>query len=107
MKVIIKEPNKKPYEAEIENTLETLQSLVDGKIENVYELDPDDINIWINDEGKLNRLNPNFFIYDGQDIVVGTAIFTGFNEDGENVSLTKKQKKRVYKYLSNRCLYCY
>lgn len=104
MKVVIKEPQKKPYITEINSGLNVLQKQVGGWIENVYELENKKINIWINEEGKINNLTPNFYIYDGYDIVVGTAVFTGFNEDGESVSLTEKQIKDILQYLENRTL---
>lgn len=74
MRAIIKEPYKKAVIKEIEPGLKPLQNLVGGLIENVYELEEQNINIWINEEGKLNDLAPNFLIYNMQDVVVGTAI---------------------------------
>lgn len=104
MKVVIKEPQKAPYITEINSDLETLQQQVGGRIDNVYDLVSEGINIWINDEGKLNGLIPNFYIYDGIDIVVGTAVFTGFNQEGESISLTEKQTDKVLQYLKYRTL---
>lgn len=102
MKAIIKEPFKKAVVKEIEPGLKSLQQLVGGLIENVYELEDQNINIWINEEGKLINLDPNFFVYDKQDVVVGTAVFVGYNpETGSDVSLNDEQISIIEQYLKN------
>lgn len=100
MRAIIKEPYKKAVIKEIEPSLKPLQNLVGGLIENVYELEEQNINIWINEEGKLNDLAPNFLIYNMQDVVVGTAVFVGYNsEDGSDMPLTDEQIDIIKEYL--------
>lgn len=100
MRAIIKEPYKKAVIKEIEPGLKPLQNLVGGLIENVYELEEQNINIWINAEGKLNDLAPNFLIYNMQDVVVGTAVFVGYNsEDGSDMPLTDEQIDIIKEYL--------
>ena len=100
MRAIIKEPFKKAVEKEIEPGLKTLQQLVGGLIENVYELEDHNINIWINEEGKLINLDPNFLIYDKQDVVVGTAVFVGYDpKTGSDVSLNDEQISIIEQYL--------
>ena len=51
MKVLIVEPNKIPYEKNIENNLETLQEIVGGMIQITYPYE-DLVGIVCNDEGK-------------------------------------------------------
>ncbi|MEG2380104.1 MAG: DUF3846 domain-containing protein [Oscillospiraceae bacterium] len=97
---IIKEPGKRPKFIKLEGTLQELQKLVGGKIECIYELDEKGITIWCNDESKLSQdSKPNFWIYERQDIVYGTAIFVGFGEEGEDISLTDEQSRDIFDYL--------
>lgn len=103
MKVIIKKPFEKPVVAEIEEGLKPLQQLVGGLTDNVYELTQQNINILVNDEGKIYNLEPNFIVYGGNDIVVGTAVFTGYDGEGNDISLTDEQIALIFDYLSGRC----
>ena len=82
IRVLVKEPGK-PFEArEIENTLEAFQAIVGGHIEALRIRD--DLCCYVNEDGKLCNLRPNFVIA-GQyalkfDIIVGTAVF--FRSEG-------------------------
>lgn len=79
-----------------EHSLETLQQFVGGYIEAVRV--NESITIWINEEGKLRGLDPNFnLIGNGKpyDIVVGDAIFTGTDNEGETVSLTDQEIEEI------------
>ena len=87
MKAIIKEVGKQPRIEEIENTLDSLKSLVNGYIE-VVRLD-DDILLICNEEGKMQGLPPNFRI--GNDIIVGTAVFVSFDGEEDFTDLTEWQ----------------
>ena len=77
MKVLIVEPGKAPYAAEISAGLEALQNLVGGLIQALYPFE-DTVAIIANDEGKLLGLpwNRPLFDEDGQiyDIFVGTFL---------------------------------
>ena len=99
MKVIIVEPNEKARIAEIDNSLETLQSIVGGYIECIYPFD-DNAGIICNEEGKLIGLEPNRALRNDEgniyDIIFGTFIITGLTEDDFG-SLTDEQAE---KYLS-------
>ena len=83
MKVIIKEVGESPRIEEIENTLEALQSLVNGYIEAVH-ID-NEIILICNEEGNLQGLPPNFRI--GNTTIVGTAVFVSHNSEGDFASL--------------------
>lgn len=85
IKVIIVEPMKEPYSTEIENTLEGLQKVVGGYIETVYL--EDDVVLVCNEEGKLMGLSGNRSLEN--DIIAGTFIVVGSNDEGEFVSLTE------------------
>lgn len=60
---------EQPKVIEIENNLSTLQKYVGGLID-IVELE-DDVDIIINDEGKLLSLSPNLVLYEFGDIIVG------------------------------------
>jgi hypothetical protein len=93
IKVIIVAPKKKPEVAEITNELTVLQKLVGGHIECIRQSGYD---IIINEEGKLEGLEPNFLIYDGIDYVAGTAVFAGVDyAEGEFKSLSDEQIKKI------------
>jgi len=81
MRVLIKEPGKPWETAEIENTLEALQSAVGGYIE-TYTIDPERGLVLICDEeGRLNGKQYNIRVDDVD--FVGTLLLCGFDEDGE------------------------
>ena len=60
--VILVEPGRYPKLIEIEDTLEAMQSLVEGDIEEYMPFD-DEAAIICNEEGKVNGLPPNRAVY--------------------------------------------
>ena len=84
IRVLIVEPGKAPYAAEIPAGLESLQQKVGGLIQALYPFD-DSIAVICNDEGKLLGLpwNRPLFDEDGNiyDILVGTFLVAGLTED--------------------------
>lgn len=72
MRAIIKEPYKKAVIKEIEPGLKPLQNLVGGLIENVYELEEQNINIWINEEMDYEIKN---FIEEYRGTAIGDSIY--------------------------------
>jgi hypothetical protein len=100
IKVIIVEPHRPARIEIIANNLEAKQKIVGGYIECVRF---DGFDIIINEEGKLENLEPNFSIYDGMDYIAGTAIFAGVDYDrGEFKSLTAKQQALILMNFSGR-----
>lgn len=93
IKILIVEPNKEPYEKEIEHTLEKMQEIVGGLIEFV-ELE-DNVDLICNEEGKICNLEINRIITN--DIVCGTFFIVG-QEEGDTISLTNEQIKRYTEY---------
>jgi len=93
IRVLIVEPEKPPYVAEIENNLRSLQELVGGNIQYVG-LDRDTF-IYCNEEGKLLGLQGNRKLDTG-DIVAGTFIICREDGTGEEASLTDEQ---IEKYM--------
>ena len=99
MRIVIVEQGRKPYEAELERDLETMQRCVSGAIEVVYEPGRRDAALICNDEGKLLGLPLNRALYDstGQiyDIIAGTFFLCGAPGDSEDfTSLTEEQLQR-------------
>lgn len=78
-------------------SLENLQEFVGGYVEAVRV--NDSITIWVNEEGKMQGLEPNFYLTDekGQplDIVVGNALIAGTDSEGETVSLTEAELAEI------------
>lgn len=91
MRVVIVEPNKPAYEAEIENNLDSYQKVVGGFIENVYN--EDGTVIVVNEEGKLEHLKGNRRY--GNDILVGTFFVTGTTIDDYRGLTDDEVKKYV------------
>lgn len=91
LRVLIVEPEKPPYVAEIESDLGVLQELVSGDIQYVG-LDRDTF-LYCNEEGKLLGLKGNRRLDNG-DIVAGTFIICREDGTGEEASLTDKQIKK-------------
>lgn len=74
MKVLMVEPGKSPYAAEIESGLKSLQAAVGGDIQAVYPYE-DPVALICNEEGKLMGLPLNRALFDDDghiyDIVSG------------------------------------
>lgn len=86
IKVVIVEPNKPARVEVIGNDIKVLQGLVGGYVEAIKL---DDFDILVNEDGKALELEPNFHIYNGQDFISGTAVFTGVDyKKGEWKSLS-------------------
>lgn len=84
MKVLMVEPGKTPYEAEIDSGLKSLQAAVGGDIQAVYPFD-DPVAIITDEEGKLKGypLNRALRDDDGEiyDIIAGKFLVVGLGEE--------------------------
>lgn len=92
IKILVVEPNSKPYVAIIDNNLETLQSMVGGNIELIYL--SKSAEIICNEEGKIHNLKANRRI--GNDIIAGRFIIVG-NDGGEQ--FTSLSREDINKYM--------
>ena len=102
IRVLVKEPYKEPYLKEIEDTLENLQEIVGGYIECVEMPGMRNVDLYVNEEGKLDRQTGNFWLPEYEDCVVGTCFMVGADpEEGELVSITDKQVADCKKYIKN------
>ena len=91
IKVIVVEPNKKPYVKEVNNKLEDLQEIVGGYIEVVSLGYP--FLLVCNEEGKILGLQPNGSM--GNDIICGTFFITADTSESEFRSLNDNEIKRI------------
>ena len=94
MRVLVVEPEKRPEEWEIDDSLTAMQKIVGGLIQPIH-LD-NSVVLVCNDEGKLMDLPPNRGLRDknGQmyDIVFGTFFLCGAPADSDHfTSLTSEQ----------------
>ena len=87
MRILIIEPQKVPYEKEIDKDFRVMQSIVGGLIQAV-DLDKN-TSLVCNEEGKLIGLEGNRRV--GEDIIAGTFFLCGFNEEGEFTSINDEQ----------------
>lgn len=93
LRVVIVEPGRYAYAAEIDNTLQAEQAVVGGLIDAIYPWPDDKVCLILNDEGKLIPLEPNRALTEYEDVVFGTFFICG--DDGENFcGLTDEQVKR-------------
>ena len=90
------EPERSPYEVELENSLGAMQRRVGGTIEAVYEPGGRDAALICNDEGKLLGLPLNRALRDEEgeiyDVIAGTFFICGAPPDSESfASLTDER----------------
>ena len=99
VRVLIKEPGKEPYEKEIEDTIKNFQNIVGGYIECVEMPGIKNVDLFVNEEGKLDKLPGNFWLPEYEDCACGTVYMVGYDPDtGENVNLTDNQIKKCKAY---------
>lgn len=106
IKVIVVEPKKEAYVKEIYNTLKEEQKLVGGLIQCTPSFfdDKDTYDFMMNDEGKLNRLPLNRYIYNKQDIVAGNlVIIKADNEQGEFISIEDNEVEFLMNKIKEQC----
>lgn len=101
IKVLIKEPYKTAVVSEIVDDLKALQKIVGGYIEVIPFPTIKGVDLIVNEEGKIEKLDGNIFLPYYDDCVVGTCIIASYNEEGEFESLTEKQIKQVNDYIKN------
>jgi hypothetical protein len=99
------QPELKEYEIEQENdTYEIVRTAVGGYIEALRLSDT--CTLWINEEGKINELEPNFILTDRAgnqvDFVVGDVIFTGVDEEGYTVGLSQEDIELIQERFTDR-----
>ena len=101
IKVLLVEPEKYPKEIVIDDSLEAMQEVVGGDIEEYMPYD-DDVAIICNADGKIERLTLNRAIRDKDgeifEIIAGAFLIVGDDlESGEFKSLSEDDLKAYYK----------
>ena len=100
IKVILKEPYKKPIVTYIENSLDSYQSIVGGDIDCVEFPTIKNADIVCNDEFLLLGLPGNFFVPHNEGAMAGNIIVAGYNpENGSHISLNDNQIKSALEYI--------
>lgn len=99
MKILIVEPMKAPYAAEIDGSLESMQSTVGGLIQVIYPFD-DPVALVCNDEGKLMGLPLNRPLTDCNgdiyDIITGTFFLCAAPTDSDSFESLNEEQIRKY-----------
>ena len=108
MRAMIVEPMQPPRIEEIEPTLRNLQSIVGGYIEIVPAELGDSALVICNEEGKIDNLPPNRFVYDEEgipyDMIAGTFIICDENLEGELASITPEHEAKYMERYSNEMI---
>ena len=103
MKILVKKVGEPCEVKEVEKLeLEDMQELVGGLVECMrIDFGVDDYpvfaDVWLNEEGKINNLNPNFALFNEDgivDVVVGD-VFIADSRDGETIGLSDEQAKVI------------
>lgn len=101
MRILVIEPERRPEEREIDDSLKEMQGIVGGYIQAIYPFE-EPVALVCNDEGKLMDLPANRGLRnkDGQmyDIVFGTFFLCGAPADSDHfTSLTQEQIEQYRK----------
>jgi hypothetical protein len=89
---------------EFEHSLENMQKSVGGYIEAItLSHDPKTdrmVTVWLNEEGKIRGLQPNFAMIQKSDnklldVIVGDVLITSTDEEGSTVGLTDEELELV------------
>jgi hypothetical protein len=60
------------------------------------------LDLWLNEEGKLNSLPPNRLIFGGADLLVGNAFITRNDGEGDLADLSVDEAEAVVAYITKR-----
>lgn len=112
VKVVVKEVGKELEVREVAKVdLKFMQTVVDGYIEMPCmsrALSGADVDIVINEEGKLIGLEENIAIMQGHKVIemlVGNVVFVGHDGRGNNIGLKDEQIELIKKVISNGAVY--
>ena len=99
--VLLVEPEKKPRVVTIPHTLEEMQKLVGGYIESIQPFTDGEVALIANEEGKLQGLPLNRFIFwkdstEPFDIIAGTFFLVGAPADSEEFESLPEDKIETY-----------
>lgn len=95
IRIIKKAVGEKPLVMEIANELGAYNQIVGGYIECVYL--QNNIILVVNEEGKLEGLEDNFYMTSLHDMIVGDVFFVSL-KDGDFANLNKNQINIILKW---------
>ena len=102
IKGILIRPQCRPVTVEFPEGYRQLQKLVEGPFEMPHLFD--DVDVVVNEEGKLNGSPANRFLYvDGRlaDIIFGNIVIVDSDEEGKTISLSQEKIERYTRIFSN------
>jgi hypothetical protein len=101
IQIVVVEPLKKPYKAIIPNELDAMKDIVQGYIQVLpfgHTQTGGTLAMTLNEEGKMIGLPFNRrLVGRAHDFIVGTFFITAFNMEGDNITLTDAQCKKMIK----------
>ena len=99
IEVYVCEPGNRQYYKEIDNTIEAMQELIGGYVEQISIpfLEKQNIYLMADEEGKMKGKDRSVWI--DLDWVVGTCFFVK-QKGGSFTTLSEKDKKAIEQYMS-------
>lgn len=90
-----------------DHSLENVQQFVGGYVQAIRITDS--ITMWMNEEGKLRQLEPNFVMVNkgvtSTDTIVGNVLIAGTNSEGDDVSLTDQEIELLQEKFMSRTMF--
>lgn len=86
--IIINAETRTITETEIDGSLKSLQQIVGGLIETVYDGLDDDHHCYVNEEGLLENPQHFFLFKDGHQPLAGNGVILGSTADGDEAACT-------------------
>ena len=111
-KIVVKEPGKAPEVREVPKVnLEVMQEIVNGYVQYIPFPSLPHLDLFCNEEGKLEGLEPNILIADKNgrivDFIVGTVFVCKSNKRGNSIGLTDEEVEKVMKGLERMDIHDY
>ncbi len=100
LRAVVKEPGKPAEVRMLTDEYTVYRELVGGLIETVPLPDIEGVIAVLNEEGKLINLDPNIFLPEYNDLLVGTFLVVGDSRYGDFKSLTAAQIEQVTRYIA-------
>ena len=106
MKILLIKPNETPIPADINGTLKSMQTAVDGYIQAVYPFE-EPVALICNEEGKLLGMEPNRLLRHPEtgavyDAIAGTCFLCSAPPDSENFESLTDDQIQYYTELFSR-----
>ncbi len=93
IRVVHKTPGQPAEVVNVDNSLESFQGLLDGGYLEAVFYPRTGVFAYIDEEGKLKGLPLNFYV--GSEPIVGPAVFSKTDDEGEDIGLTEAEAAAV------------